>query len=66
MKTLEEMGPIVLGMLEPIRALELVEETTDDGRRSRKYRVSFGRTARYWRFDLDAEGKIVNLQPVSE
>jgi CubicO group peptidase (beta-lactamase class C family) len=65
-KTLQEMGPIVLGMFDPITAVELVEESKDGGRWTRRYRVTFGRAARYWRFDLTPDGKIASLQPASE
>lgn len=50
----------------PDHGLELVEERKDAGPWSRKYRVTFGRAARYWRFDLGPDGKIVGLQPVPE
>jgi CubicO group peptidase (beta-lactamase class C family) len=65
-RTLEEMGPIVIGTLDPIRALELVEERKEAGRWTRKYRVLFGPAARYWVFDLTADGKIAALRPASE
>jgi CubicO group peptidase (beta-lactamase class C family) len=65
-RTLQEMGPIVLGMLDPIGAVELVQERKDASRWTRTYRVTFGRSARYWRFDLTPDGRIAGLQPVSE
>ena len=65
-KTLQEMGPIVLGMFDPITAVELVEERKEGGRWTRKYRVRFGPAARYWRFDLAPDGKIASLRPASE
>lgn len=64
--TLKEMGPIVLGMFDPISGMELVEERKQAGRWTRKYRVSFGRAARYWQFELAPDGRITGLQPVSE
>ena len=64
--TLREQGPIVVGMLDPIEDLVLVEERREPGRWTRKYRVMFGRSARYWSFDITPEGKIASLRPVSE
>ena len=64
--TLREQGPIVIGMLDTIEGLELVDERKEPGRWTRKYRVMFGRSARYWSFDLTPEGKIASLRPVSE
>jgi CubicO group peptidase (beta-lactamase class C family) len=64
--TLREQGPIVIGMLDPIEDLVLVDERREAGRWTRKYRVMFGRSARYWSFDLTPEGKIASLRPVSE
>jgi CubicO group peptidase (beta-lactamase class C family) len=65
-QTLQQMGPIVIGMLDPIGAMELVEEKKDAGRWTRKYRVMFGRAAQYWQFDLTPDAKIAGLRPVSE
>ena len=65
-RTLQEMGPIVIGMLDPIQGLELVEERREAGRWTRKYRVMFGQAARYWLFDLTADGTIAAMRPVSE
>lgn len=65
-RTLHEQGPIVIGMLDPIEGLVLVEERREPGRWTRKYRVMFGRSPRYWSFDLTPEGKIASLRPVSE
>ena len=64
--TLHEQGPIVIGMLDPIEDLVLVDERREPGRWTRKYRVMFGRSPRYWSFDLTPEGKIASLRPVSE
>ena len=64
--TLREQGPIVIGMLDPIEGLELVDERKEPGRWTRKYRVMFGRSARYWSFGLTPEGKIASLRPASE
>ena len=64
--TLREQGPIVIGMLDPIERLVLVEEVKEPGRWTRKYRVLFGRSARYWSFDITPEGRIASLRPVSE
>jgi CubicO group peptidase (beta-lactamase class C family) len=66
MRTLQEMGPIVIGMLDPIQGLELVEEQKEAGRWTRKYRVMFGPSARYWLFDLTAAGRIAAMRPASE
>jgi CubicO group peptidase (beta-lactamase class C family) len=64
--TLREQGPIVIGMLDPIEGLVLVEERKEPARWTRKYRVMFGRSPRYWSFDLTPEGMIASLRPVSE
>ena len=64
--TLREQGPIVIGMLDPIEDLVLVEESREAGRWTRKYRVMFGRSPRYWSFDLTPDGKVASLRPVSE
>jgi hypothetical protein len=64
--TLQEQGPIVIGMLDPIEGLELVDELKEPGRWTRKYRVMFGRSARYWSFGFTPEGKIASLRPASE
>ena len=61
-----EQGPIVIGMLDPIEDLVLVDERSESGRWTRKYRVMFGRSPRYWSFDLTPEGKVASLRPVSE
>ena len=53
-------------MLDPIEDLVLVDERREPGRWTRKYRVMFGRSPRYWSFDLTPEGKIASLRPVSE
>jgi hypothetical protein len=65
-RTLEEMGPIVIGMLEPIRGLELIEERRESSRWTRKYRVLFGQAAKYWLFELTADRRIAAMRPVSE
>jgi CubicO group peptidase (beta-lactamase class C family) len=64
-RTLEEMGPTAMGVLDPIKDMELIEERREAAIWMRTYRVWFGRSARYWRFELSSEGRIVSARPVS-
>jgi CubicO group peptidase (beta-lactamase class C family) len=66
--TLKQSGPLVIGVLDPIERLDLIDEQrSDDGRRrTRKYSVLFGDTPRTWLFELDAKGRITSIQPISE
>lgn len=64
--TLKEAGPMVLGVFDPIRRLDLMMEQKEQGRWRRKYRVLMGNVSRYWIFDLTPARKIVSMQPSSE
>jgi CubicO group peptidase (beta-lactamase class C family) len=63
---LRGMGPDVLGLFDPIRVLEVVEDRTATGQRTRTYRVYFGTRPMIWVFEMDRDGKITSFRPGSE
>jgi CubicO group peptidase (beta-lactamase class C family) len=63
---LREMGPQVLGVFDPVRSMELLEETKQGAATVRRYRVTLGSKPMIWTFVLDAGGKIQSMQPSSE
>ena len=63
---LRRMGPDVLGLFDPIRAMELVEDRTAGSQRTRTYRVFFQERPMIWVFEMDTEERITSLRPGSE
>jgi hypothetical protein len=46
--------------------MEVVDDRTVTGQRTRTYRVYFGTRPMIWMFEMDWDGKITSLRPGSE
>jgi hypothetical protein len=63
---LDELGPQITVMLGPLDSLALVDETTRDGARVRRYRARYGAKPVLWTVVLDAQGRVLSVEPASE
>jgi CubicO group peptidase (beta-lactamase class C family) len=63
---LAEWGPVSTGQYDPLTRLELLEDTTRDGRRLRTYRAMFGRTPVRYQVTLAPDGRIDGIDSTPE
>lgn len=62
---IREYGPVIVNQLDPLSRMDLIErKVTGTGMRL-VYRVYFGLRPMKWRFVLDRDGKIEDLEPYS-
>lgn len=62
---LREFGVPLLRQLDPLSSLRLIGRKQQDDRTEYLYRAFFGRHPMKWRFVLDKEGRIADLEPKS-
>jgi CubicO group peptidase (beta-lactamase class C family) len=62
-----EVGPVWLGMLDPIASFSLLESSqTSDGKRTRRHRILFGQHAQTFTFLFDKEDKISEVSATGD
>jgi CubicO group peptidase (beta-lactamase class C family) len=60
-----EFGVPLVKQLEPLRGFHLIGRTPEGDRTEYSYRAYFGRHPIKWRFVLDKEGRVLDLEPKS-
>jgi CubicO group peptidase (beta-lactamase class C family) len=62
---IQDFGPVIVNQLEPLSRMYLIERKVNGTETRLLYRVYFGERPMKWRFVLDREGKITDLEPSS-
>jgi hypothetical protein len=62
---IQEFGPVIVNQLDPLSRMYLIGRQVTGTSTRLVYRVYFGERPMKWRFVLDREGKITDLEPSS-
>lgn len=62
----KRQGPRMLGPLGELKSFTLLERKQEGPKRIYRYRSVFGETSLIWTCELDADGRILSLEPVKE
>ncbi len=65
-KFISRAGPDFLGSKGDLKSVNLVDEKFQNGKHSYTYQTIFEKATLIWKFELDSDDKILNLQPIEQ